>query len=59
MTTILVTALFVGALMFAMAIGVMVQGKALKGSCGGTGTGCPCTDREKRACAARRQQEAA
>ena len=58
MTTILVTALFIGALMSAMAIGVVLQGKALKGSCGGVGTGCPCTESEKRACAARRREAA-
>jgi hypothetical protein len=54
MATLLATLLIFGLLMTAMAVGVMFQGKALKGSCGGTGTGCPCTDEEKRACAAKR-----
>lgn len=57
METLVGTALFFGLIMLAMAVGVMFQGKALKGSCGGTGNGCPCTDKEKRACADRRRQE--
>ncbi len=38
---------------FAMAAGVRLTGRSLKGSCGGTGTGCPCSDEERRACARR------
>lgn len=58
MTTLLATIFIFGLLMAAMAVGVMFQGKALKGSCGGTGTGCPCTADEKRACAAKRREAA-
>ena len=58
MATLLATRLLCGLLMTAMAVGVMFQGKALKGSCGGTGTGCPCTEDEKRACAAKRREAA-
>ena len=39
----------------AMSIGVLMNGRSLKGSCGGTGSGCPCTDEERQACAARRR----
>lgn len=54
MATLVATLLIFGLLMAAMAVGVMFQGKALKGSCGGVGTGCPCTEQEKQACAAKR-----
>ena len=37
----------------AMSIGVLVSGRSLKGSCGGTGGECPCTDAEKQSCARR------
>jgi hypothetical protein len=58
MATLLATLLIIGLIMTAMAVGVMFQGKALKGSCGGTGNGCPCTDEEQRACAAKRREAA-
>ncbi len=37
----------------AMSIGVILTGRPLKGSCGGVGNGCPCTEAEKKACASR------
>lgn len=37
-----------------MSVGVMLGGRPLKGSCGGSGDACPCTDAEKKACASRR-----
>ena len=58
MTTLIATLLVFALLMTAMAVGVMFQGRALKGSCGGIGTGCPCTDEERRACAAKRDGSA-
>ena len=54
MATLIATVLVFALLMGGMAVGVMFQGKALKGSCGGVGTGCPCTDEERQACAAKR-----
>ena len=39
--------------MLAMAAGVLLSGRSLKGSCGGVGTGCPCSDEERQACAAK------
>jgi hypothetical protein len=47
---------FIGTLVvfgLAMAAGVMLTPRSLKGSCGGVGNGCPCTDEERRACAAK------
>lgn len=37
----------------AMSAGVMISGRSLKGSCGGVGAACPCSDAEKRSCARR------
>jgi hypothetical protein len=43
MTTLLFTIVLVGLVMVAMAIGVMVTGRRLRGSCGGVGgVGCHC-----------------
>jgi hypothetical protein len=53
MDTFIGTLLVFGLAMLAMAVGVMFTGRSLKGSCGGVGNGCPCTDEERRACAAK------
>jgi hypothetical protein len=53
MSTFLGTLLVFGLAMLAMAAGVMLTGRSLKGSCGGVGKGCPCTEEERRACAAK------
>ena len=57
MSTFLGTLLVFGIAMAAMAAGVMLTGRSLKGSCGGVGTGCPCSDEERRACAAKRGRD--
>jgi hypothetical protein len=51
MQTILVTIAFFGVVVTAMAVGVIFSGKSLRGSCGGTGTNCECTETKRRACA--------
>jgi hypothetical protein len=38
----------------AMALGVIVQGKRLRGSCGGTGRDCECSPLAARHCALRK-----
>ena len=55
MLTVIVTVVAVAVLMAAMAIGVMVSGRRLQGSCGGVGSGdCACeaagVPPEQRAC---------
>lgn len=48
MTTVLLTVGLMGALMLAMAVGVIFRGKALKGSCGGIAGGdCLCLDQKQ------------
>ena len=42
----------------AMALGAMIQGKHLKGSCGGTGKACECSALKARNCAMRHTREA-
>ena len=38
------TLVFFALTMFLMALGVMISGRRLKGSCGGVGGECPCAD---------------
>ena len=41
-----------------MALGAMLQGKYLKGSCGGTGKACECSALKARGCEMRHAREA-
>lgn len=56
MIVVLLTIAVIAIVMGAMAIGVIVSGRKLKGSCGGVGESCACDragiPRERRACAA-------
>ena len=54
MQTILVTIAFFGIVMATMALGVIISGKRLQGSCGGTGTDCECSEAKRRVCEAKR-----
>jgi hypothetical protein len=51
MQTLLVTVLVIGLSMAAMAIGVILSNRELKGSCGGTGRDCSCSAEARRDCA--------
>ena len=51
MQTFLLTALIFGLAMAAMAVGVIFSNRTLKGSCGGTGLDCTCSDEARRDCA--------
>lgn len=57
MQTFMMTALVIGLVMAAMAVGVIVRGRALQGSCGGTGQGCHCSDTKRQRCLAQNQTE--
>jgi hypothetical protein len=59
MQTFVVTFLFFAGVMLAMAIGVMVHGRRLKGSCGGPGEDCPCDEVAQRDCEIKRRRQAA
>jgi hypothetical protein len=51
MTTILLTIAVLAAVMLGMGVGAIIAGKTLKGSCGGVGTSCECSDTQRRDCA--------
>ena len=51
MQTILLTILVIGAVMAAMALGLIFRGRPLSGSCGGTGQACQCSRTERARCA--------
>lgn len=42
MITLLLTLAVIAIVMIVMALGVMLSGKRLRGSCGGVGTACAC-----------------
>ncbi|HJN74363.1 MAG TPA: DUF539 domain-containing protein [Myxococcota bacterium] len=54
MTTFLATFGFVAVAMVAMAIGVILTGRRLRGSCGGGADDCVCEIEKRRECHARR-----
>jgi hypothetical protein len=45
------TALIFGITMAAMAVGVIFSNRTLRGSCGGTGLDCTCSDEARNDCA--------
>ena len=51
MQTFLVTVLIFGLAMTAMAVGVIFSDRRLKGSCGGTGRECSCSEEVRKDCA--------
>jgi len=50
LATTLATIIIFGVVLLAMAVGVLVQGKRLKGSCGGSGDACQCSPLAARDC---------
>ncbi len=59
MITFLATLVVFGAVILAMSLGAMIQGRRLKGSCGGVGEDCSCSPLAARKCRLRQQREAA
>ncbi|MDH3685310.1 MAG: hypothetical protein OEP95_03745 [Myxococcales bacterium] len=55
--TFLATLAIFGVVVLAMSIGVIFQGKRLKGSCGGSGKACECSPLAARNCPVRRPAE--
>ena len=51
MQTFALTILIIGLAMAGMAVGVIFSNRTLKGSCGGTGLDCSCSDEARRECA--------
>ncbi|MGH0034077.1 MAG: (Na+)-NQR maturation NqrM [Myxococcota bacterium] len=58
MTTFLAALVVVGLTVLAMSLGAMVQGRRLRGSCGGTGQDCSCSPVAARNCELRKQRDA-
>jgi hypothetical protein len=50
MSTLLTTIAVMALMMLAMALGVLVSGRRLKGSCGGIGGDCECDAAGRAAC---------
>ena len=57
MATFLATFALFGLVSLAMSVGVLVQGKRLRGSCGGTGKACECSALKARKCRLREMRE--
>ena len=57
MATFIATLAVFGVAVAAMALGVIVQGKRLKGSCGGTGKACECSALKARSCQMRHARD--
>ena len=59
LATFLATLVVFGLAILLMSLGVLIHGKRLQGSCGGTGKACSCTPIAARNCALRRERERA
>ena len=57
MATFLAALAIFGVVLSAMAVGVVLQGRQLKGSCGGAGEECTCSALAARSCPLRRQRK--
>ncbi|MHC4385262.1 MAG: (Na+)-NQR maturation NqrM [Planctomycetota bacterium] len=58
MATFLATFLIFGLVVLSMAVGVLLQGRRLRGSCGGTSQNCECSPLAARHCRLREAREA-
>ena len=59
MSTFLATLVVFASVVLAMSLGAMIQGRRLKGSCGGSGKDCECSPLAARSCRLRQEREAA
>jgi hypothetical protein len=58
MQTFFATLVVFSVMATAMAVGVIFSNRRLRGSCGGTGTDCECSDAKQKDCARKREEEA-
>jgi len=58
MQTFLATAVLFLVIAAAMAVGVIFSNRSLRGSCGGTGTNCDCSEAKQRECALKQDADA-
>ena len=56
METFLAALVVIALTMFAMAIGVLLSGRRLRGSCGGVGDSCRCSTARRARCALSKRQ---
>ena len=59
LATLVATLAIFAVVVLMMAIGVLIQGKRLRGSCGGSGKACECSPLAARACRLREMRESA
>ena len=57
MQTFIATAVFFFIIAFAMAVGVIFSNRSLRGSCGGPGTSCECSETKQRECAMKKEAD--
>ena len=58
MATFLASLVVFGLVVLGMSLGVLVQGRRLRGSCGGSGEDCQCSPLAARTCRLRKEREA-
>jgi hypothetical protein len=58
MQTFIATLVLMGIIATAMAVGVIFSNRSLRGSCGGTGTDCACSDEHQQKCALKKDHDA-
>lgn len=58
MATFLASLVLFGIVVAAMSVGAIVQGKRLRGSCGGSGKDCECSPLAARSCRLRQMRDA-
>ncbi len=57
MQTFIATLVLMGLIATAMAVGVSFSNRSLRGSCGGTGKDCSCSEQDQKECALKKEQE--
>ena len=58
MQTFIATLVLMGIVAAAMGVGVIFSNRSLRGSCGGTGRDCACSEQEQKECALKKEANA-